>query len=130
MNIITVTTLTASGGDFVSLNVSSCSDGWFFEIYDSIGLDFVLPEDKLSEMPDEKGLIKFIDAIRLVMEPKFKGLVFGFLQMNYGKKELSEYELEEAGRYIEVESGDFPLIAFHYKKRLKKWIEDRWEVAK
>ena len=84
MHIITVITSTASGGDFVTLKTTSCPDGWFFEISDSCGLEFILPAETLKEMPDEDGLMKFIDAIRLDGEPSFKGLVFGFLESNYG----------------------------------------------
>lgn len=116
MHILTVTTNTASGGDFVSLTASSCPDGWFFEVSDSCGLEFVLPSDTLKEMPDEDGLMKFIDAIRLEGEPEFRGLVFGFLEMNYPKgKDLSEAQAAEAHGFLELESRDFSSIAKKYQ---------------
>jgi len=126
MHIITVTTNTASGGDFVSLTASSCPDGWFFEVSDSCGLEFVPPVDTLKEIPDEEGLMKFIDAIRLDGEPAFRGLVFGFLEANYSSdRVLTEEEKKEAEKFIEVESADFPNLAVKYRKRLKDWISAR-----
>jgi hypothetical protein len=100
------------------------------KVLDSCGLEFTLAADTLKELPDEEGLMKFIDAIRLDGEPSFKGLFFGFLEMNYGNGKLSEAQLEEAGRFIEVESRDFPQIAVAYKERLTKWIEQRTEASK
>jgi len=126
MHILTVTTNTASGGDFVSLTASSCPDGWFFEVSDSCGLEFVLPADTLKEMPEEDGLMKFIDAIRLEGEPEFRGLVFGFLEMNYPKgKDLSKAQLAESHRFLELESRDFPAIAKNYKFRIEEWCSLR-----
>ena len=78
MNIITVTTRTFSGGDFVSLHATQCADGWLFEVHDSCGLEYTLPADTLSEIPDVDGMMKFIDAIRMDGEPNFRGLVLGF----------------------------------------------------
>ena len=125
MHILTVTTNTASGGDFVSLNAFSCPDGWFFEISDSCGLDFVLPADILKEMPNEEGLINFINAIRLDGEPEFRGLVFGFLEMNYSKgKDLNKAQVADAHRFLELESRDFPSIAKKYQKLITKWLEN------
>lgn len=86
MNIITVTTNTASGGDSVSLSAEECPDGWFFKISDSCGIEYTLPADTLSSLPDEDGLISYIDSIRMVEEPDFRGLVLGFLEMNYPKE--------------------------------------------
>jgi hypothetical protein len=126
MLIITVTTNTASGGDFVSLTASSCPDGWFFEISDSCGLEFVLPADTLKEMPNEDSLMKFIDAIRLEGEPEFRGLVFGFLEANYpSNMALTELERKEAESFIEVESKDFPRLEKKYKRRLADWMSAR-----
>ena len=126
MHILTVTTNTASGGDFVSLTASSCPDGWFFDVSDSCGLEFVPPVDTLKEMPDEEGLMKFVDAIRLEGETAFRGLVFGFLEANYSSdRVLTEEEKKEAEKFIEVESTDFPNLAVKYRKRLKDWISAR-----
>lgn len=123
MHILTVTTNTASGGDFVSLKASSCPDGWFFEISDSCGLEFVLPSDTLKEIPDEGGLMKFIDAIRLEGEPEFRGLVFGFLKMNYPKgKNLTKAQAVEAHGFLELESRDFPGITKKYQDLIAKWL--------
>ena len=121
MHILTVTTNTASGGDFLSLNAFSCPDGWFFEISDSCGLDFVLPADILKEMPNEEGLMNFIDAIRLEGEPEFRGLVFGFWEMNYPKgKDLTKAQPVEAHGFLELESRDFPSIAKRYQNLIAK----------
>ena len=123
MHILTVTTNTASGGDFVSLKAKSCPDGWFFEISDSCDLEFVLPTDTLKEMPDDEGLMKFIDAIRLDGEPEFRGLVFGFLEMNYPKgKNLTKAKAAEANGFLEIESRDFPSIAKKYQDLIAKWL--------
>ena len=123
MHILTVTTNTASGGDFVSLKAKSCPDGWFFEISDSCDLEFVLPTDTLKEMPDDEGLMKFIDAIRLDGEPEFRGLVFGFLEMNYPKdKNLTKAQAVEAHGFLELESRDFPSIAKKYQDLIAKWL--------
>ena len=124
MHIITVTTNTASGGDFVSLKANSCPEGWFFEISDTCGLEFVLPEDTLKEMPDDEGLMNFIDAIRLEGEPEFRGLVFGFLEMNYPKGTvLNENQITEAIGFLEIESRDFPDIGRKYQKLIAKWFK-------
>ena len=124
MHIITVITNTASGGDFVSLKTTSCPDGWFFEISDSCGLEFVLPAYTLKEMPDEDGLMKFIDAIRLDGEPSFKGLVFGFLESNYGSnRKLTDDEKDEAKSFLNLESASFPELAKAYESRIKKWLD-------
>ena len=123
MNIITVTTNTVSGGDSVSLSAEECSDGWFFKISDSCGIEYTLPADTLSSLPDEDGLISFIDSIRMDGEPDFKGLVLGFLEMNYPKgKELSDAQISEASEFLEVESVDYPNIAEKYKARIKEWL--------
>lgn len=130
MHILTVRTNTALCGDFVSLKASSCPDGWFFEISDSCGLEFVLPADTLREIPDEDGLMKFIDAIRLEGEPEFRGLVFGFLEMNYPKgKNLSKVQAAEAHGFLELESRDFPSIAKNYKVRIKEWYSLRSSIC-
>lgn len=123
MNIITVTTNTASGGDSVSLSAEECPDGWFFKISDSCGIEYTLPADTLSSLPDEEGLISYIDSIRMVEEPDFRGLVLGFLEMNYPKgKELTEAQLSQATKFLEVESVDYPNIAEKYKVRIKEWF--------
>ena len=123
MHILTVTTNTASGGDFVSLKAKSCPDGWFFEISDSCDLEFVLPTDTLKEMPDDEGLMNFIDAIRLEGEPEFRGLVFGFLEMNYPKGTvLNENQITEALGFLEIDSRDFPSIAKKYQNLIAKWL--------
>jgi hypothetical protein len=109
MNIITVTTNTASGGDFTSLNANQTSEGWSFEINDSCGIEYTLPADILPELPDEAGLMKFIDSIRMDGEPTFKGLVFGFLEMNYPKgNDMTEVQLQEASNFLEIESNNSP----------------------
>ena len=124
MNIITVTTNTASGRDSVSLSAEECPDGWFFKISDSCGIEYTLPADTLSSLPDEDGLISYIDSIRMVEEPDFIGLVLGFLEMNYPKgKELTEAQLLEAHKFLEVESVDHPNIAEKYKARIKEWFD-------
>jgi len=123
MHILTVITNTASVGDFVSLKARSCPDGWFFEISDSCDLEFILPADTLKEMPDDEGLMNFIDAIRLEGEPEFRGLVFGFLEMNYPKGTvLNENQLTAALGFLEIESRDFPDITRKYQKLIAKWF--------
>ena len=123
MNIITVTTNTASGGDSTSLNANQTSDGWSFKVNDSCGIEYTLPADILPELPDEAGLMKFIDSIRMDVEPSFKGLVFGFLEMNYPKgNKRTEAQLQEASNFLEIESNDFPQIAEKYKIRIKEWL--------
>ena len=126
MHVITVTTITASGGDFTSISVCEGPDGWNFEISDSCDFDFVLPSDTLKELPDEDGLIKFIDAVRLDGEPSFKGLVFGFLEMNYpADKKLSEDDMETAKKFLEIESRDFPGIVKKYNDAIDQWLKKR-----
>lgn len=126
MHILTVTTNTASGGDFVSLKARSCPDGWFFEISDSCDLEFVLPTDTLKEMPDDEGLMNFIDAIRLEGEPEFRGLVFGFLEMNYPKGTvLEKKQLAEAKGFLQIESIDVPSLCENYRDRIKKWFNQK-----
>ena len=124
MNIITVTTNTASGGDSISLSAEECPEGWLFKISDSCGIEYTLPADTLSNLPDEDGLISYIDSIRMDGEPDFKGLVLGFLEMNYPKgKKLTYAQISEASKFLEVESIDYPNIAEKYKARIKEWLE-------
>ena len=126
MHIITVTTNTASGGDFTSISANEGPDGWNFEISDSCGLDFILPADTLKELPDVNGLIKFIDAVRLDGEPDFKGLVFGFLEMNFpADKKLRKNDMETAKKFIEIESRDFPGIVKKYNEAIDEWLKAR-----
>ena len=67
--------------------------------------------------------MKFIDSIRMDVEPSFKGLVFGFLEMNYPKgNKRTEAQLQEASNFLEIESNDFPQIAEKYKIRIKEWL--------
>ena len=123
MHLITVTTNTASGGDFTSISVSEGPDGWNFEVSNSCDLDFVLPSDTLQNLPDEDGLIKFIDAVRLDGEPDFKGLVFGFLEMNFPvDRKLNEKEVKTAKKFIEIESNDFPGIVQKYNDAIDSWL--------
>lgn len=129
MHIISVTTNTASGGDFTSISANEGPDGWNFEISDSCGLDFILPVDTLKELPDVDGLIKFIDAVRLDGEPSFKGLVFGFLEMNFPKnRKLNEYQIESAKEFLEIESKDFPDIVQKYQVAIDEWLKARSEI--
>ena len=126
MHIITVTTNTASGGDFTSISANEGPDGWNFEISDSCGLNFVPPATTLKKLPDVDGLIKFIDAVRLDGEPDFKGLVFGFLEMNFpADKKLRKNDMETAKKFIEIESRDFPGIVKKYNEAIDEWLKAR-----
>ena len=96
MNIITVTTRTASGGDFVSLNVTQYPDGWLFQVSDSCELEYFAGR-YFAEIPSVDGLMRFIDAIRMDGEPDFRGLVLGFLEMNFPEdREYSDSQIKEA----------------------------------
>jgi len=124
MNIITVTTRTFSGGDFVSLHATQCADGWLFEVHDSCGLEYTLPADTLSEIPDVDGMMKFIDAIRMDGEPNFRGLVLGFLEMNFpADRKLSVPLLKEARGFLKIESSDFPELVKDYELRVDAYID-------
>jgi hypothetical protein len=125
MHLITVTTNTASGGDSTSISATEGPDGWNFEVSDSCGLDFALPADTLKELPDEDGLIKFIDAVRLEGEPSFKGLVFGFLEMNFpSDRKLNDGEVLSAKKFLEIESGSFPGLVKKYEKAIEDWLKE------
>ena len=124
MNIITVTTRTASGGDFVSLNVTQCPDGWLFQVSDSCELEYTVPADILPEIPSVDGLMKFIDAIRMDGEPDFRGLVLGFLEMNFPEdREYLDSQIKEARGFLTIESSDFPQLVKDYKTRVDAYID-------
>lgn len=125
MNIITVTTRTASGGDFVSLNATQCPDGWLFQVSDSCELEYTLPADILPDIPSVHGLMKFIDAIRMNGEPDFKGLVLGFLEMNFpADRKYSHSQIKEARGFLTIESADLPQLVKDYETRVGDYIDN------
>jgi len=125
MNIITVTTRTASGGDFVSLNATQCPDGWLFQVSDSCELEYTLPADILPDIPSVDGLMKFIDAIRMDGEPDFKGLVLGFLEMNFpADRKYSYSQIKEARGFLTIESDDLPQLVKDYETRVGAYIDN------
>ena len=128
MHIVTVTTNNLMTSDSVSLWADNLEgEGWLLRIDETNDIRFVIPKEILPLGFKIEKLLELIEEIYIEGEPSFKGgLIIGFLESNYsGKDKLSDAEYEEASKFLEFESADFPHLVDLCKKEVHAWLQSK-----
>ena len=128
MHILTITTNSRHTSDSVSLSADNLEgEGWLLKIEESNDIRFVIPKEVLPVGFKMEKLLELMEEIHIEGEPSFKGgLIIGFLEANYsGKEKLSDAEYEEASKFLEFESADFPHLVDLCKKEVHDWLQSK-----
>ena len=128
MHILTITTNNRYTSDSVTLFADNLEgEGWLLRIEESNDIRFVIPKEVLPVGFKMDKLLELMEEIHIKGESSFKGgLIIGFLESNYSEKDkLSDAEYEEASRFLEFESADFPHLVDLCKKEVQDWLQSK-----